>query len=246
MSAIAWTALALFASLAAGCAAPPSSPVETPAPIAVPPPEPVCVPCARLQVEVVQLRRLLAERESELSVLREQRVENAKALEETTRRAAGARARLRSLATRAVAASYIADVEVSMATAGLASGDESKRAQLALAQKILDSSTGPFAKGDYDAAIDLASQAAETLAKTAQPTTAKTCANRALHFVGATPLRVKIDSNLRDGPSRKAAIRRVLSAGTPVMGQARCGAWLRVEIAEGRSGWVHRSLLRPR
>jgi hypothetical protein len=246
MSLIAWTALALLASLAAGCAAPPSAPVETPAPIAVPRAEPVCAHCAKLQVEVVQLRRLLAERESELSVLREQRVEAVKALEETTRRAAGARARLRSLATRAVAASYIADVEVSMATARLESVDESRRAQLARAQKILDSSNEPFAKGDYDAAIDIASHAAEILATTAQPGAGITCANRAVHFVKATPLRVTIDSNLRDGPSRKAAIRGVLSAGTPVMGRARCGAWLRVEIAEGSSGWVHRSLLRPR
>jgi hypothetical protein len=214
--------------------------------MAAPQAEPVCAPCAKLQSEVVQLRRLLAERESELRVLREQRVEEAKALEETTRRVAGAKARLRSLATRAVAASYIADVEVSMATARLGSVDDSRRVQLARAQKILDSSNEPFAKGDYDAAIDLASQAAEILATTAQPATGVTCASRALHFVTATPLRVRIDSNLRDGPSRKAAIRRVLSAGTSVMGQARCGTWLRVEVAEGSSGWVHRSLLRPR
>ena len=276
-----WPAVALLALLAAGCAglqptdpssaaptapatpaSPPApSPLEAPVPIAVPPPEPRCGSCAELQAEIAQLRRRLADAESALGDLRAQRLDQAKALEDASRQAARATVRLRRLASRAAAASYIAEVEVAMTSArsaaGLASGLASAQAsgqaqlelaQLELAQQTLDSSREPFARGDYDAAIDRASQAAEMIAR-AEETPRPTAGDRtrvAVHFAQPMPLRVLVDSNLRQGPGNDAAIRDVLTAGTPLSAYGRRGAWFRVETADGRSGWVYRNLLGPR
>ena len=250
-----WPAVALLALLAAGCAAPqpslePSaqpSPLESPAPIAVQPREAECAACTEIKGEIAQLQRRLTATESALSELRVQRIEQAKTVQEANREAARATVRLRRLATRGVAASYIAEVEVSMTNARLASGLRLQPAQLAQAQEILDSSREPFALGDYDAAISRASQAAELIARAQEPVLPQKWdrAPAAVHFAQPMPYRVRIDSNLRKGPSGQAPVRGVLAAGTPLEAYARRGNWVRVETADGRSGWIYRRLLGP-
>jgi hypothetical protein len=241
--------------MAVGCTAPgpaPEPPAEAqvpPAPVVAPPRADACAPCAALKTEIAQLQRRLAERESELSDLRAQRQEQAKALEESARQAARTTARLRRLATRASAASYIAEVEVSMATARSAPNAESEQATLNRAQQLLDASRAPYDKGDYAGAIDRASQAAELIAKAAEEPAgapARTGASPLEHLAVPIRLRVRIDSHLRSGPSARAAILAVLTGGTPVLANARRDGWLRVATPDSRSGWVYRPLLEPR
>jgi SH3-like domain-containing protein len=56
-------------------------------------------------------------------------------------------------------------------------------------------------------------------------------------------LRVRIDSNLRAHPGRKAAVLGVLPQGTTLLAHAYRGEWLRVRTEDGRAGWVFGSLL---
>ena len=247
----------LLALLAVGCTTPGPGPAPEPPPVAPEPPAAVvvpprtdeCAPCAGLKTEIAHLQRRLAERESELSDLRAQRQEQAKALEESARQAARTTARLRRLATRASAASYIAEVEVSMATARSAPGAEAEQAKLDRAQQLLDSSRQPYDKGDYAGAIDRASQAAELIARATEEPARPPARTGPIHVERlAVPirLRVRIDSHLRGGPSARAAILAVLAGGTPVLANARSDGWLRVATPDGRSGWVYRPLLDPR
>ncbi len=246
-----WSAIALCAVLTAGCSTPqPVVPVIAPAP---PPPvsEAVCEPCIPLKAQIARQQRELAIREAELSDLRAQRVDQAKALEDLARQTARAQTRPKRLATRVIAASYMAEVEVALTRAWSVPRAQSAQASLAQAQELLDSSKEPFAQGDYDGAIDRASQAADMIARalevTARPVPIPPVAPVAIvHFAKPEALRVKGDSNLREGPSPRAAVRSVLKAGTAATGHARRGDWIRVVSADGRSGWVYGPLLSPR
>jgi len=243
-------AAALLVLLTGGCALPqpPAASPDTPtvtAPIA----GPECAECAELRSDVRDLRTRVKRAESVLGELRARQLEQARTGAEANRQAARASARLRHLATRATAASYIAEVEVSMANARLASGSIAGPQVLQRAQQQLDSSREPFEQGDYASAIDLAGQAAETLAAAQRDRSAGRDPARgeaALPFEQSIPMRVRIDSNLRRGPSTRSAVRDVLAEGTPLMARAQHGDWLHVETVDGRTGWVYRTLLAPR
>ena len=247
-----WSALALCAVLTAGCSTPqPVVPVAAPAPAPAPVGEPVCEPCVPLKAQIARQQRELAVREAELSDLRLQRIEQARALEDLARQTARTQARPKRLATRVIAASYMAEVEVALTSAWSAPRAQSAQARLAQAQELLDSSKEPFAQGDYDGAIDRASQAADMIAKALEVSVrplpnAQVVAVSVAHFAKPTDMRVKGDSNVREGPSPKAAVRSVLRAGTVVTAHARRGDWIRVVSADGRSGWVYGPLLAPR
>ncbi len=246
-----WSAIVLGAALTAGCSTPvPVAPTPAPAP-PTPVVETVCEPCIPLRAQIARQQRELASREAELSDLRAQRVEQARALEELARQTARTQTRPKRLATRVIAASYIAEVEVALTGAWSAPRGQSAQARLAQAQELLDSSKEPFTQGDYDGAIDRASQAADLIAKALEvsprPVPIQQIVPVAVaHFAKPESLRVKGDSNLREGPSPKAAVRGVLKAGTAATGHARRGDWIRVVSADGRSGWVYGPLLAPR
>ena len=246
-----WPAVVLCALLGAGCSTPQSvAPPAAPAPAAAAA-EPVCEPCIPLRAQIARQQRELAVREAELSDLRTQRAEQSRALEELARQSARSQARPKRLATRVIAASYLAEVEVALTGARSVPRAQAAQGRLAQAQELLDSAKEPFAQGDYDGAIDRASQAADLIAKALEVTALpvpnpQVGAPAVSHFVKPAPLRVRANSNLRDGPSLKAGVRSVLKAGTAATGHARRGDWIRILSADGRSGWVYGVLLAPR
>ena len=131
-------------------------------------PSPTCPSCEDQTREIARLKQDLATREAELRDLRSNQRDQVKVLQESTREATRAKVRLRRLATQADAASYIAEVEVAMATLRSSLGAKGTPPLMTLAQGILESSAGPFAQGDYGAAMDRAAQA-EQLAGTGGP-----------------------------------------------------------------------------
>lgn len=247
-----WLAVALLAVLASGCTAPQPSPLPPPDPDAAGPVagsrhEPACARCPALQADIEELRRQLVHAESELSDLRAERLEQAKALERSTRQATHATARLKRLATPAAAASYIAEVEASIAVANTDSKLPGNPTQLAIARETLDASMKLYAQGDYEAAIDRADRAAQMVAKASEtPRGSRKWKRSAGRGWRPQALQVRVDSHMRRGPSRRADARGVLRAGTPVVGFERRGVWVRVATADGDSGWVYRPLLGPR
>jgi len=256
--------LAWLVLVAGGCAALRSSPppppelppdpLETPAPIVVAPPEPRCEPCAELHEEIAQLRRELAaaqghaaKLEGRLSDAREKSAAQANALQASQRQADLARARLRRLATPATAASYLAEVEVVLVAARSSTGDGREQALLARAQQAFDSSREPFVRGDYAEAIERAAQAEDLVAEAARAAErASAMTGKVVNFVEARPLRARVDSHLRAGPSSKASVVGVVRRGAPVRAHAARGRWYRLETADGRWGWTYQPLLEPR
>lgn len=261
-AALTWPALALIALLQIGCATRPiapgpvtapaplaePAPLEEPATIAVPPEQARCPACAELRAENARLRSRLGEREAELHELRLTQRTQAIALEQQTRQATQAAARLKRLATRADAASYIAEVEVAMATTRSTTGLADDDARLAVAQGYLASSRRPFERGEYGAAIGLASRAAGLIAGASGIPVRPAPLHHAsaiVAFEAPVPMRVTVDSHLRRGPGASAAVRGVLRAGSTLVAVASSGRWLRVEDRDGRAGWVYEPLLGP-
>jgi hypothetical protein len=150
-------------------------------------------------------------------------------------------AKLQSLATRAEAASGIAEAEIAL---------QSLRATGAPASveitELMKQSTAEFDKQNYGGALYLANQA-KSAASTArgQLASVERGSLRAGEVPFALPIELQTSSraNVRDGPGGNFKVLFTLPAGAAVTGQSFADQWVRITDDSGRRGWVYRSLI---
>lgn len=158
-----------------------------------------------------------------------------------------AMARLRTLATRAEAASGMAEAE--LAVQSLRGKADRAAPELAQAQQLLDLSSAEFNDENYGGALYLANQA-KAFAKEAETRVAgaQDLAPRPGEVVFAIPVPLKVVSraNVREGPGTNFAVLFTLDAGVPVLGHSYTSDWVRVVDENGRAGWITRNLVTGR
>ena len=235
-----------------GCVAPspaPAPPAPLPVPIRATAPAPTCPSCEEQAGEIARLRQNLANREADLRDLRSNQRDQVKTLQESTREITRAKVKLRRLATQADAASYIAEVEVTMETLHSSLGARSTSPLMVLAQDILASTAAPFRQGDYGAAMERAAQAEQLFALVAHYEVRPGSRDRVpgeVPFQAAIPLKVNADSKLRQQPLGKAPAVGTLKKDVLLIADAYKRPWMHVETEDGRTGWVDQRRLGPR
>jgi len=248
MTLVAWVSAALQ-----GCVTP-SPPPPPPAPLPMQtevtaPPGPTCPSCEEQTREIARLRQNLANREAELRDLRSNQRDQVKVLQESTREITRAKVKLRRLATQADAASYIAEVEVTMETLRSSLGPKPMSPLLVLAQDILASTATPFEQGDYGTAMERAAQADQLFALVAHYEVRPGSRDRVpgeVPFQLLIPLKVNVDSKLRRQPWERAPVVGALKKDVLLVAHAYKRPWMHVETDDGRIGWVDQRRLVPR
>lgn len=234
-------ALLLFAATAAACAAAP-----TPAAVS-PTPEAILSP--RILTETLTVRDPAQERE--LARLKIEMLESAalredleRRLGEATTELVRAMARLRTLATRAEAASAIAEAEVTLQQLRGRAGQQSPP-EVEQAERSLRLAGEAFAAENYGGAVYLATQA-KRAATAGRGRLAEAEGTRPGEraFAVPVPLATTSRANLRLGPGASFAVVTSVNGGTALTGYAYEGEWLRVVMADGRGAWIHSSLVR--
>jgi hypothetical protein len=159
-----WVMFAVLSLAASGCATtPPPSVRHKPASSATP-----CTPCAAQTREVEQLRTALSYSTAEVRELRSAQRVQVKVLQASRREVTRAKVKLRRLATRVDAASYIAEVEVAIELLRSSRRTLASAPQLVQAQRLLDSTAVPFAQEDYALAMDRAAEAEQLMLSAAE------------------------------------------------------------------------------
>jgi predicted small lipoprotein YifL len=239
------TLVLLPAAALAACGArqPPPAP---PAPVvaAPPPPKPetvtVTVPVhdTALEHEAVRLRMSLLERSAQLA-------EATRRLDEATTDLVRAMARLRSLATRAEAASAIAEAEVTLQQLRGGSGQQLPP-EARQAEAALRAGSAAFDAENYAGAVYLATQAKRiaTAGRGRLAEGAATSRPGEQAFAVPVQLTTTTRTNLRAAPGAAADLVATVPPGTPLTAYAFAEDWLRVTMADGRGAWVHQSLVR--
>jgi hypothetical protein len=243
-----------LASVLQGCVAtspapPPPASTPMPMPIEATVRSPACPSCEEQTREIARLKQELATREAELRDLRSSQRDQVKVLQESTREVTRAKVRLRRLATQADAASYIAEVEVAMATLRSSLGAKAATPLVTLAQGILASTAVPFAQGDYGTAMDTAAQAEQLLALVAHYEVHPGARDRVPGEVPlqlAIPLKVNVDTELRRQPLARSPVVDTVKKDVVVVARAYKRPWMQVETDDGRAGWVEQRRLGPR
>ena len=240
-------AAVLFAVALAACAGQPQPAAPAPVVVAAPPPAPAPAPVAPETVTVrdPELERDLARYKVQLLERSAQLAESDRRLGETTTEVVRAMARLRTLATRAEAASAIAEAEVTLqrlrGPAGQQLPPEARQAELSL-----KSASTAFDAENFGGAVYLATQAKRVATagrgRLAEGGGAARAGERA--FAVPVPLTTTSRANLRAAPNATATLVVAAPTGTPLTAYAYAQDWLRVSMADGRSAWVHQSLVK--
>ncbi len=161
-------------------------------------------------------------------------------LDEARREVVRAMAKLRTLATRAEAASAMAEAEIAVQSLRSAAGSQTVP-ELDQTKRLLDMSAAEFNKENYGGALYLANQAKAIAAEAASRLRgADRGALRPGEARFALPLRLTVTgrTNLREGPGTGYRVLGTLDAGAPVTGISYLSEWVRVLDEGGRDGWV--------
>ena len=161
------------------------------------------------------------------------------------------KAKLRSIESKAEAASTIAEAEIAlkMLQSRAVSFDWLELDEIAIAEHLLEMSAEEFNTHNYGGALYLANQtkgrirtAQERLSSMAN--TPPSLGEAA--FAQPLPLKVLKKSNLRSGPGLEHEIVAELDKGTMIVGLSHKGRWIQVEAPGEMTGWIYRPLVGAR
>ena len=200
--------------------------------------ETVTVRDPQLEQRVVRLELRLLERDAQIEELQAR-------LDEARREVVRAMAKLQTLASRAEAASAMAETEIALQSLKTAAGQQAAP-EIGQATQLLQLSTAEFNKQNYGGALYLANQARSVAgASRARGASDVRGSLRSGEVLFALPLHLATvsRSNVREGPGGTYVVLFTLEAGAPVIGYSYADQWVRIGDQAGRSGWVFQSLV---
>jgi hypothetical protein len=204
------------------------------------------------RIEGQRMRIALLEKEAQNRQLKARLSLQKQMADEAVIEVVRAKAKLRSIESRAEAASTIAETEIAIkgvkeGAVGEAIGSSE---HLIKADSLLKMSTDEFKRENYGGALYLAGQAKiqiKAIRDTLEQDRLLEKISGEVVFVPPLPLMVTKRSNLRSAPSILSDVVRILGVGTLVVGHSHKDEWIRVNIEEnGVTGWIHQSLVDAR
>jgi uncharacterized protein YraI len=166
-------------------------------------------------------------------------------LEDTRAEVVRAMAKLQSVASRAQAASAMAEAEVALQTMKAGSGQDQPPEATQVTRLVKQSAT-EFDKQNYGGALYLANQA-KTVASSYR---GRLGVNREEARPGETlfavPIKLKTTSkgNVREGPGTSFSVSFSADANSSITAYSYADEWIRIsDDSTGRSGWIHRTLV---
>ena len=215
----------------------PPPPAE-PAPVVAPPPAPVVVRDPELEQKLARTELALFEKEAQVGELQAR-------LDDARQEVVRAMAKQQSLASRAEAASSMAEAEIALQSLRATANGEGVQE----VSRLVKASTAEFDKQNYSGAQYLAGQAkGAAFAARAQLVSVERGPMRSGEKPFASPLKLQTNTgaNVREGPGVSFRILFTLPAGSALTGVSHAEQWVRITDGSGRSGWISQSLIARR
>jgi hypothetical protein len=158
-----------------------------------------------------------------------------------------AMAKLQTLASRAEAASGMAEAEVALQPLRSRAGSSAPEA--AQATKLLREASIEFTHENYGGALYLANQAKGLAAAgTGRLSSREHSADRPgeMSFALPIPLKAVGSGNVRQAPGTNAPVAFAVEGGDSLIGYSYLEDWVRISDDLGRGGWIYRKLISRR
>lgn len=186
---------------------------------------------ARLELRVIEKETQVDELENRLEDARDEVVRTM--------------AKLQTIASRAEAASAMAEADVALQSLRTTAAGQSLP-EIGQASKLVAQSNAEFGKQNFGGALYLATQA-KSIAATGR--TRAAAGSRGAARPGETPfalpIRLKVSNrgNVREGPGTNFAVVMSVDGGDALIGYSYTDEWVRVSDDQGRNGWIFRNLV---
>jgi hypothetical protein len=207
---------------------------------------------ARRDASLAEFQLRLLERDAQIKHLEERLNAQQEMLDEAIQEVVRAKAKLRSLESKAEAASEMAEAEIAVKALKAKLPDQTQNQELIKAQQLLKMSAQEFKKENYGGAVYLTSQAKGHIRagqirlggrEKAAPVKRLPPVKEEVFFALPLPLQALKTSNLRARADLKGKIITTLEKGTPLIGYSYKGQWVRVISEDGNNGWVFQTLV---
>jgi uncharacterized coiled-coil protein SlyX len=164
-------------------------------------------------------------------------------LEDTRAEVVRAMAKLQTVASRAQAASAMAEAEVALQTMKTSTSEDPPEA--AQVTRLVRQSATEFNKANYGGALYLANQAKTVSSSYRGRLGVSREGARPGETLFAVPIKLKTTArgNVREGPGTNFAVSFQAEPGTQITGFSYADEWVRVSDDTGRTGWIHQSLV---
>jgi hypothetical protein len=168
-------------------------------------------------------------------------------LDDARREVVRAMAKLQSLATRAEAASGMAEAEIALQALRAAGGNNSTAPpEWSQGNQLLQLATTEFDQQNYAGALYLATEAKNAAAAGQRRATSEDRgATRKGEVPFALPIRVQTTgrANVREGPGPNFKVLFTFESGAPLVAYSYVDQWVRVTADNDRTGWIHQTLI---
>jgi hypothetical protein len=195
----------------------------------------------RTEQQLAQLQLQLLEKDAQIQRLRTQ-------LDDATREVVRSMARLQTVASRAEAASAMAEAEVALEQLRTAAGGR-ETLEIEQVVHLLEQSTAAFNEQNYGGSLYLANRAkgfAGAGRGRLMGVGQESLLPGEVVFAESLQLRTVTRSNVRGGPGTDFNVVVTLDSGAAVVGHSHLGQWVRISMEDGRSGWIFQSLVEGR
>lgn len=167
-------------------------------------------------------------------------------LDDARREVVRTMAKLRTVATRAEAASAMAEAELGVQSLRNARGSQGAP-ELTQGIDLLKQGTDAFNRQNFGGALYLATQAKE-VAQAGRSRLAVGEASRSgeVMFAAPVPLVTTSRGNMRDGPGTRFEVLQTLDSGSGLVGYSYVDDWVKVRDVNGRNGWIFSNIVSRR
>lgn len=168
-------------------------------------------------------------------------------LDDARREVVRAMAKLQSLATRAEAASGMAEAEIALQALRSANGNNAPPSpEYGQGSQLLQLATTEFDQQNYAGALYLATEAKNAAAAgRGRVASDDRSTTRKGEVPFALPLRLQTTgrANVREGPGGNFKVLFTLETGVPIVAYSYVDQWVRIRDETDRPGWIHQTLI---
>lgn len=202
-----------------------------------------------LEGTISKLNIRLLEKDREIEKFAQQLLDLQKKMNDAIQEVVRAKAKLRSLESRAETATSIAETEIALKALRIQHPDRASDPGLTQAEQLLVMSSQEFKNNNYGGALYLVNQAKDHISNAQSPDRGEKTAQSLLGEVSfAKPLNLRVTkkSNVREGPGLYFKVVAIVGPSTPLKGYSFKGQWLRVKGENRLDGWIFQDLVRGR
>ena len=203
----------------------------------------------KLEDRVAKITLRLLEKNRYIEEILERQIYLQKRLDEAIKEVVRAKAKLRSLESKAEVASSMAETEIALKALKMQRTDQEKDPSLIKAEELLKMSAQEFKKENYSGALYLVNQAKSHIKNARVPPEGRDKLELMPgEVLFSLPLTLKVikKSNVREGPGKDFKVIATLEPDTLLIGYSYEGQWVRVGGANKMNGWILQTLVSGR